>query len=506
MDPVTILCSVITIYQLTCKTGELAFEYTQSVRNANTESEHVIDEIVNFQRSIRALKRMLTDEEANVGGNRLENLKELIEGEHAGLKMCEAELRNVQRKLESGRSKDGFKSVLHRLSWPLKEEETRKLTNRLRVIAGSIDRALTMDNTRMIRETQSTTRQIATSLLNADTKNEERQKTEDQKETRKKIMKWLHHPDPAENHNVACHARNKTVKAGRWLLDGDAFKKFRETPRSLLFLHGDSGCGKTVLCSAIIEELRALSSPDTQAVAFWYYYKNDKQRTSLDNLVRALISQIIPPSSPVPPALVDFWRLKGRETPKTSDLIQMLQNMLIERANRDKYIILDALDESDEADREELMEMIRNLLSLENVGVRILVTSRTNTVHLEKDLREEELTRFYKIPIERRNVQVDILAHVTERLQNDKILKAWPEIERDNAKSALVKKAAGMFRWVDCQLQAIRKCKTPAELNKTLKTLPKDVHEQYTRELASITYGSQSALKILQWLTYPQRK
>lgn len=506
MDPITILCSVITVYQLACKIGELAFEYTQSVRNANTESEYVIDEIVNFQRSIRALKRMLIDEETNTGGNRLENLKELIEGESPGLKLCEAELRTAQSKLENGRRKDGFKSVLHRLSWPLKEDEVRKLTNRLRNIAESIDRALKMDNTRMIRETQSTTRQIATSLLNADIKNEERQKREDQQETRKKIMKWLHHPDPAESHNVACHTRNKTIKTGRWLLDGEAFRKFRETPRSLLFLHGDSGCGKTVLCSAIIEELRRLTSPDTQAVAFWYYCKNDKQRTSLDNLVRALILQIVSPSSPVPNALADFWRLKGRETPKTSDLIQILQNMLTDRVHRDKYIVIDALDESDEADREELMEMIWNLLSLKNVGVRILVTSRTNTVQIEKDLGEEELAGFYKIPIERRNVHVDILAHVTERLQNDKVLKAWPLKERDSVKRALVKKAAGMFRWVDCQLQAIRKCKTPAELRKTLKTLPKDVHEQYTRELASIAHGSQNALKILQWLTYPQRK
>lgn len=505
MDPVTIICSVITIYQLTCKIAELAFDYTQGVRNATKESDYVIDEIVNFQRSLRTLKRILTDEGVKVGRNRLESLKEVIEGGNLGLKRCETDLKKVLKTLENGRSKEGIKSMLHKFAWPLKEEEVRKFTDRLRNFAASIDRALTMDNTEMIRDTQSTTKQMAYSLKSAENKHEERQKEKDQKETREKILKWLHHPDPAENHNVACHARNKTVKTGRWLLDGDAFKKFRETPRSLLFLHGDSGCGKTVLCSTIIEELRALASQDTQIVAFWYYSKNDKQRTSLDNLVRALISQIVLSSSPAPLALVEFWRPKERETPKTSDLIQILQKILTEGANREIYIVVDALDESEEAEREELMEMIRNLLSLETVDIRILVTTRTNTAQVENDFEEQELTRLYKIPVDRRNVNLDILAHVTERLQNDKILKAWPEKERDKVKNTLVEKAAGMFRWVDCQLQAIRKCKTPAELEKTLTTLPKDVHEQYARELAGIT-NSQIAIKILQWLTYPQRK
>ncbi len=63
------------------------------------------------------------------------------------------------------------------------------------------------------------------------------------------------------------------------------------------------------------------------------------------------------------------------------------------------------------------------------------------------------------------------------------------------------------FRLVDCQLQAIRKCKKRAYLYRILETLPKDLHEQYTRELANISEASsRDALKLLQWLTFPQRK
>lgn len=505
MDPVTAVCSVITIYQLTCKIAELAFDYTQSARSTNTESDYIIDEIVNFQRSLRTLKRMLTDEGVHVGQNRLENLKELIDGENIGLKRCETDLKNVLKTLENGRSKEGIKSLLHKLSWPLREEEVRKVTDRLRNFAGSVDRALAMDNTEMIRDTQSMAKQMSYSLKSAERKYEKRQIEEYQKEAKERISKWLQHPDPVENHNAACHARNKNVKTGRWFLDGDDFKRFKETPRSLLLLHGNSGCGKTILCSAIIEELRAICRANTEIVAFWYYNKDDRQRTTLDNLARALILQIVLSSPSLPSVIVDFWKAKEQETPKTSDLVQILPEILIESTKRDTYIVIDALDESEEAEREELVEMIRKLLSLDTTGVRILLTSRTNTAHIEKDFQEEELKRVYKVPVASTYVNLDILAHVTERLQNDTILKAWPEKERNKVKNVLVEKAAGMFRWADCQLQAIRKCKTPAELEKTLTTLPKDVYEQYARELANIS-NSQIALKILQWLTYPRRK
>lgn len=504
MDPLSAIASVIAIYQLASKVGEMCFLYAQGVRGAEKESGIVIDEIMTFQKSLLTLKRMLSDEEhAQGGGGRLKNLKELMDGDSAYLQQCKRDLENMLTKLETSKMKDGIRAILHKLSWPLKEEEVSKITERLRGVAAAIDTALHMDNTDMLRGVDTTTKGIQTALQ----KTEDRRKKEDEEVMREKIFKWLEHPRPEENHDVACRARKDMAKTGQWFLGGDAFKEFKDTPCSLLWLHGESGCGKTVLASAIIEELQAPQDGDTRVdVAYWYYYANDKKRTSLNNLVRALVTQFIPESS-VPTALIDFWKAKnkGSETPKTSDLVQTFRQILVERGNRTAYIVIDALDESDDAEREELMEMLRSILALENVGIHILVTGRTSMSGIQKEW--QDLTRFYNIAIHPDHVNSDILAHITERLQNDKILKTWPEKERQKIKTCLVEKAAGMFRWVDCQLQAIRKCKKPTDLNKTLNTLPKDVHEQYARELAGIPESSsQDALKILQWLAFPQRK
>lgn len=508
------MASVIALYQLASKVGEICFIYAHGVRGAQKESHFVINEITTFQRSLLTLKEMLTNEErGRVHEERLKNLKEFMDGDSAYLQ-CQRDLEKLLTKLENSRTKETVRVILYRLSWPLKEEEVNKITRRLRSVAATIDRALNMDNTEMLRGVDATTKSIQISLETTEDRRkleeEQRKRMEELKDAEQlsdKIFEWLDHPRPQENHDVACRARNVVAKTGRWFLDGDTFKKFKDTPRSLLWLHGESGCGKTVLASAIIEELQVLQNCDTRVgVAYWYYNANDKKRTSLSNLVRALVTQFIPEHS-VPIALVDFWKAKrkGKETPKTSELVQTLQSILVERGQRTSYIVIDALDESDDAEREEFMEMLRSILAPEYVGVHILVTGRTNTSGIEKEL--QDLVRFYNIAIEREHVNLDILAHITERLQNDKILNTWPEKERQKIKTSLVEKAAGMFRWVDCQLQAIRKCKRPADLNKTLNTLPKDVHEQYARELASIPENSsQDALKILQWLTFPQRK
>ncbi|MCJ1466599.1 hypothetical protein MMC07_005219 [Pseudocyphellaria aurata] len=504
MDPLSAIASIIAVYELASKVGEMCFVYAQGVRGAQEQSHFLINEIMTFQKSLLTLREMLTDEErCRVDRERLKNLKELTDGDSAYLQQCQRDLAKLLKILENSRTKDTIRTIVYRLSWPLKEEEVNKITRRLRSVATAIDRALNMDNTEMLRGVDATTKSIQISLGNI----EDRRKIEEEQRNRDKIFEWLDHPSPQENHDIACRARNVKAKTGRWFLDGDTFKNFKNIPCSLLWLHGESGCGKTVLASAIIEELQVLQNGDPSiGIAYWYYNANDKKRTSLSNLVRALITQFIPEYS-VPIALVDFWKAKrkGQEMAKTSELVQTLQSILVERGQRKSYIVIDALDESDDAEREEFLEMLRSILAPENARVHIIVTGRTSTSGIEKELRD--LIRFYNVAIEPEEVNVDILAHITERLKNDKILKTWPNKERQKIKTSLVEKAAGMFRWVDCQLQAIRKCKRPADLNKTLNTLPKDVHEQYARELASIPESSsEDALKILQWLTFPQRK
>lgn len=62
------------------------------------------------------------------------------------------------------------------------------------------------------------------------------------------------------------------------------------------------------------------------------------------------------------------------------------------------------------------------------------------------------------------------------------------------------------FRWVVCQLDALRKCRTPAALEKALIRLPKTLYETYDRILAAIDEDDRrDALSLLQWLAFSVR-
>ena len=86
-----------------------------------------------------------------------------------------------------------------------------------------------------------------------------------------------------------------------------------------------------------------------------------------------------------------------------------------------KYIILDVLDES--ADREDFVTFIRELVDLQQEGLRVMITSRR-----EKDI-EEQLGSIanYNINIQSAIVDEDIRVYVRDRLATDSKLKKWPE-------------------------------------------------------------------------------
>ena len=150
------------------------------------------------------------------------------------------------------------------------------------------------------------------------------------------------------------------------------------------------------------------------------------------------------------------------------------------------------------------MQFLRSLVSPE-ADIHILVTSRTHTVGVEKGMKE--LNGFYNVDIEEQNADLDISAHVTERLENDSVLARWSPSIRQEIKGVLIEGAGGMFRWVECQLQGVRQCRKPADVKKTLKTLPRNLHEVYARELAKVDESaSQDVFRLLEWLAFPQRK
>src|SRR2546423_3629801 len=105
---------------------------------------------------------------------------------------------------------------------------------------------------------------------------------------REKIERWLSPPDPSTNYNKALRQRQEGT--GNWFLQSHAFAKWKTQRNSFLWLYGIPGCGKTILSSTIIEDLKRTLS--RQPLLYFYFDFNDTDKQTLDSMVRSLMSQL----------------------------------------------------------------------------------------------------------------------------------------------------------------------------------------------------------------------
>ena len=150
-----------------------------------------------------------------------------------------------------------------------------------------------------------------------------------------------------------------------------------------------------------------------------------------------MITQISRQSSSFPEPLKTLYSRceSGKRPPTYGDLIEVLENVIV--GLQHTYIILDALDECQSAERKRLSALISRITKLGNL--HLLVTSRK-----EQDIEE------WLGPIVTRQIDLtdtintDIEQYIQGTLQNDPKWKYWNDWEGGMIETTLKKGANGM--------------------------------------------------------------
>jgi Cdc6-like AAA superfamily ATPase len=263
------------------------------------------------------------------------------------------------------------------------------------------------------------------------------------KQGREKIECWLSPPDPSTNYNKALQQRQEG--SGLWFLQIGAFAKWKKRRNSFLWLHGIPGCGKTILSSTIIEDLKR--TLPRQPLLYFYFDFNDMAKQTLESMVRSLISQLYCEYEDTWEQLDSLFSSckNGHERPACELLCKALLQM-IEQV-KEVWIVLDALDECNsrkEGPTEGLLSWIRNLINSEQRNVHLLVTSRP-----EHNIMSRVSKFAYKddvVPVQSNLITDDIRAYVRTRVRQDEGLKRWqsqPKVQNE-IETRLMEKANGM--------------------------------------------------------------
>ena len=179
-------------------------------------------------------------------------------------------------------------------------------------------------------------------------------------------------------------------------------------------------------------------SEPTVAVAFFYFDFNDSDKQQTENLIRSIIVQLSAQCITLPEPLQSAYSRSqnGQNQLAMEDLTLLLCQILKNFSGT--YILLDALDEC--TDRESLLEFIEALMGWNINNLHVLTTSR----------RENDIETYLdplvtsQHSIQSSLVDVDIRAHILERLTNDPKLKKWPVEVQTEIEDALMRGAQGI--------------------------------------------------------------
>ncbi|KAI0261189.1 hypothetical protein BGY98DRAFT_1182447, partial [Russula aff. rugulosa BPL654] len=332
---------------------------------------------------------------------------------------------------------------------------------------------LTQDEARMaIAENLRATHAVDDRVANVDNKVTEvirDMKQVEQNQMREGIHKWLSPTDPSSNHNIACGTYHK--KTATWFFEGNIYREWK-SKGSFMWIHGKPGSGKSILCSTVIEYIKAVCDAGQASMAYFYFDFRNANKQCLRDLLPSLLNQ-----------------LSARSSPRC-DILSKL------------YSVHD--NGKNQPTRERVLQLLKDLVDLGLPNLHICVTSRP-----ENDIRNaiEPLTSLRVSLHDETGQKEDIADYVRSIVysNSDTNMRRWNKVDKEIVVKTLSERADGMFRWTFCQLVVLRDC-LPSSVRHFLEELPESLDETYERVLREIKKPNRDhARRLLQCLVVAVR-
>ncbi len=429
MEVIGAASSIITVVQITGTLVSICYDYQSGTR-------HYPKDIVKITHELKSLRNVL-ERLADIANSQVDSasmvLPTLDSLNHPGgpLEICKVELAKLELKLTPAEGR--LKQVGQVLAWPLKEKDVQKTLNALARQRGLFQLALTADQTTMTSAIKEVTSRTEGNLLALT----ERIQADAIDERRKQIFQWLAAPEPSPNHMKACQTRQQ--ETGRWLLESSKYIAWKNQRASFLWVHGIPGCGKTVLCSTIIDDVASSCKTSVRnTIAYYYFDCNESKKQTCEGFARSLIAQLCGQNSENSKTMESLFAQcgEGQREPDIESLSQALRKLTDHF--EEIYFVVDALDEC--VDRSLVILLIDEVCGWHMQNLHILVTSRKDMI-IERGF---QLLITDQIHIQNCFVDADIKLLVRECLHSDPQLSQWSDSIKAEVERTLYDGSKGM--------------------------------------------------------------
>ncbi|KAI9810381.1 MAG: hypothetical protein M1827_006267 [Pycnora praestabilis] len=265
---------------------------------------------------------------------------------------------------------------------------------------------------------------------------------------------------------------------GAWLFKSVVFQKWLLGSEKTLWCQGMPGAGKTVLVSIVIDHLQRTYSTSNISIVFIYCdYKEQAQQTLL-NLISSLLQQLVEQQPSVSDEVCSLWEehTHRRTRPGLADFSRLLQSTASTFSKI--FIVIDALDESSEVIRNDLIIKINKLQQ----SLHLLASDADIRAYIHTQIdRRDRLKRF---------VQAD------------------PSLQ-EKIVTSIASKAQGMFLLARLHIESLEEKQDRKAVRLALKRLLQKLNETYDKALKWIESQNEDdvrlAERILTWISFATR-
>ena len=261
--------------------------------------------------------------------------------------------------------------------------------------------------------------------------------------------------------------------------------------------------------AACIQQLKNGSSPDQRLVVYFYadsacHNEMNTNEQMLCSFIHQALADTYSELRTLKPlqALMSPAREEEHEgygvSQQKDKLISVFKDM--SRNMNEPFVIVDALDECNSEDLEEILRSLKDISSWH--GRHLLITSRPSQVIQEflQDAASHQLT------CDGSEVLEDIRYVVRDRVGKDRKLKKLPFKLKEDIEARLCARSGASFLWATCQLEAIVRCPTAQAIHQSLLSIPSTLQETYSKRMSHLEEShGEIILKLLQWILYAKQ-
>jgi tetratricopeptide (TPR) repeat protein len=272
--------------------------------------------------------------------------------------------------------------------------------------------------------------------------------------------------------------RSRVSGTGDWIRKEQPFQTWMARERSVLWIAGNPGSGKSYIASNLISYLFETYPQKVQdlshtSVAYAYFKDDDSKTRSFLQALKDMAFQIAQNDQ----VYAKYLATRITSAEHVSSIANAWRNLIadffIQHPTSDSraILLLDGLDEAYAADRDDFFDLAKDIVDGPEGRLQLVMLGRFQV--LDEIVQNMELPDVLTIPITPNSNRDDIERYVEISVSKSAFLKRAPKDRRDEIVKKICDKAQGMFIWVDLMLKDIIKRTGITTWNKLLDALDK---------------------------------